>query len=48
MQRSTAKHYKGLSESKGKRRRGKIVGARKVKDTTRKPTESTNELLRAH
>lgn len=47
MQRATAKHYMGLSESYGRRGR-KIVGARKAKDTTRKPTQSTNGLLRAH
>jgi hypothetical protein len=41
MQRSTVKHYTELGESFG-RRGGRIVGAKGVKDTIRKPTETTN------
>ena len=41
MQRPTAKHSAELGESCG-REGGKNVGARGVKDTIRKPTESTN------
>jgi hypothetical protein len=41
MQRSTVTHFVEFRESCW-RRGGKIVGARKLKDTMRKPTKSTN------
>ena len=44
MQRPIAKHTEELGEYPG-RRGGRMVGARRIKFTTRKPTESTNLAL---